>query len=477
MNSDPRRASEPVNDDDPVARFFAQQRDTVESQPASDLDWQRILRTARTTTRRRSHVTIIASAAVAIVALFAIWTWQQPAKQTGTDHTVPAATGRTFLGSSSAKAPNPSATQQPFAVPQSFTTWSVSYAAQDTLYALGAQTCSNALACPVLLRSTNSGNSWSAVHSFAGTNVSSATGQNVPSIQPSDAATQVRFATATTGYVFGGGLWVTHDGGASFTQMQHPGDTVLDVEIWQGQIMVLSASDCTQGVCSGPVYVSRISAQSNDDSDVVATMSPSSAISAGRIVVQNNQTYVEVTSSGDAASPSAMRLVGDNLVSLTGPSSCAGTPIRALTPATNISTLVLFGLCDERVSGSDSTYTVVRSTDDGQTWTTVSQSALTLPNLGRVWLAAADESHVVAATGGQPADGASTGSTSDDVMVSGDGGASFASAKVTTPATGVSWLASPGSRIFYALTRTNSKILVSDKYGQTQSWGFIDPTR
>ncbi|TWE12978.1 sialidase family protein [Rudaeicoccus suwonensis] len=475
MNSDPRRASEPVNDDDPVARFFAQQRDSVESQPATDLDWQRILRSARTTTRRRSHVTIIASAAVAIVALFAIWSWQQPTKQTGVDTTVPAATGQPRLGSGPATAPNSTATQQPFAVPKSFTTWSVSYAAQNTLYALGAQTCSSDGTCPVLLRSGTDGQTWSAVHTFEGTDVSSATGQTVPSIQPSGAATQVRFATATTGYVFGGGLWVTHDGGASFTQMQHPGDIVLDVEIWQGQIMVLSASGCTQGVCSGPVYVSKISAQSNNDTDMVATTSPSSAISAGRIVVQNNQTYVELTSSGSAASPSAMRLVGGNLVPLTGPSSCASTPIQALTPATNISALVLYGLCDERVSGADATYTVVRSTDDGQTWTTVSTSALTLPNLGQVWLAAADEKHVVAATGGQPAGSASTATGSGNVLVSGDGGGSFAPAAVATPATGVNWLASPGSRIFYAFTRTNSQILVSDDYGQT--WGVIDPTR
>lgn len=471
---------EPSADHDPVARFFATARAEVREDRATDLDWQRIVRGARRTSRRRSRLALLSSAAVAVLAIFAVFLWQQDGISDGVHRgeAVVGATDQVVTGEPTSAPPSVSAQQTPTTVPASFDTWSVSNAGLSTLYALGSQTCGGDT-CPVLLRSNTSGEKWNAVHRFTGTDVSAATGQAVPQIQPVRAITQTRFATPQTGYVFGGDLWVTHDAGASFTKMSHPGQTVLDVEINQNQAVLLSADNCGQGVCNGPVYVSRFDPAKNSIATADAEVKPSTQISGGTVVVQNGQAFIQLTPSDPSSAVAPMRLDDSTLTRVDAPPACRGASLQALTAATNTKNLLLFALCDPRTTADNHlSYTIVRSDDGGRSWRSISVGALKLPRLGQVSLAAADSQHLVASAGGpRETSGVPASSGEDSLMVSNNGGHGFGAATPPKgqqlPGTGFDWTASAGAGIVYAVPRTTHGFWSTTDFGA--SWSVIDP--
>lgn len=473
---------EPSAEHDPVADFFSAARAEVREEAASDVDWQRIVHDARRTSRRRNRLAVLSSAAVAVIAVFAIFLWQQNGMDDGVRR------GKVIAGATDEVAPDGptssptsvSPQQRPTKVPDSFRTWSVTNAGQSTLYALGSQDC-NGDTCPVLLKSGTNGKSWAAVHTFSGTDVSAATGTtDVARIQPQRAVTQTRFATPSTGYVFGGDLWVTRDSGASFTKMPHPGDMVLDVEMNQGHAVLLSADNCAQGVCNGPVYVSRFTPAATRVTRSDVEMTPNSSIRAGSVAVQSGTVIVQLAAA-DAGKPIApMRLDDAKLTRLKSPSACEGAPLQSVTPATNDTTrLKLFALCNPRRSGSsDMAYTIVTSDDAGKTWQTVSRGALILPRLGDVWLAAADSDHLVASAGGpRETAGVPAPDGDDSLMHSSNGGHGFAAVTPPKgekpPRTGFDWSASAGGAIFYAVPRTTHGFWMATSFDG--AWTLVDP--
>ncbi|MFC6706432.1 WD40/YVTN/BNR-like repeat-containing protein [Flexivirga alba] len=481
MNEE-RHDAETGAEHDAVAEFFAAARGQVRDERATDLDWQRILSGSRRSSRRRNRLAMLSSAAVAIIAIFAVFLWQQNGIGGGVQRgeAIVGATDKAQSGEPTSSPSSVSPQQQPTSVPDSFRTWSVSYAGQSVLYALGSQACGGDT-CPVLLKSGTNGRSWAAVHKFTGTDVSAATGNAVPQIQPQRALSQTRFATPSTGYVFGGDLWVTRDSGASFTKMSHPGTTVLDVEINQGQAVLLSADNCGQGECNGPIHVTRFDPAKGSISDSGVEMTPSSPIRAGNVVVQNGQAFVQLTAVDGAKPVAPLRLDGSKLTAMSGPSDCGGTALQSVTPATNNSTQVqLFALCKPTNSGTSHTsYTIVSSDDAGKSWKSVSSGALTLPRLGQVWLAAADAKHLVASAGGPREIAGVPAPNGDGSLMFSTNGQGFGPATTPkgakVPATGFDWTASAGGGIFYAVPRATATpgFWTTTDYGKT--WTLVDP--
>lgn len=480
MNERPRDAhrGEPAAEHDAVADFFAHARAHIRDERATDLDWQRIVDGARRTGRRRNRLALLSSAAVAIIALFAVFLWQQDGIGGGVQRgeAIVGATNPAVTGMPTVSPTSVSPQQQPTKVPDSFRTWSVSNAGSSTLYALGSQQCGGDT-CPVLLRSGTNGGSWTAVHEFTGTDVSAATDSDVPQIQPQRALSETRFATPSTGYVFGGDLWVTHDSGASFSKVSHPGTIVLDVEISQGAAVLLSADNCGQGVCNGPIHVSRFDPTKGKIDGSGAEVTPSSPIRAGHLAVRNGQVFVQLTGADGAKPVAPMRLDGSKLTTLTSPNACGGTVLQSITPTTS-GDVKLFALCNPLKSGaSDTSYTIVRSIDAGKSWQSVTVNALTLPRLGQVWLAAADSKHLVASAGGpRETSGVPAPNGDGSLMVStnGQGFGPAATPKGTQlPRTGFDWAASAGGEIFYAVPRTTPGFWMTDKFGGP--WTLVDP--
>ncbi|GGB20968.1 hypothetical protein GCM10011492_08630 [Flexivirga endophytica] len=478
--NDGHNHGEPSDQRDAVAGFFAAARSQVRDQPATDLDWQRIVHESRRSSRRRNRLALLSSAAVAIIAIFAVFLWQQNGMGDGVRRGEAIVGGNPVTTGEPTSSPSSvSSAQRPTTVPDSFRTWSVSNAGQSTVYALGAQDCEGDDACPVLLRSGTNGRTWTAVHRFDGTDVSAATGTDVPQVQPERAVTQTRFATPQTGYVFGGDLWVTRDGGASFTKMSHPGSTVLDVEINSQHAVLLSSDNCGQGVCNGPVYVTRFDPAKGTITGPDAQVTPRAQVSAGTVTVQNDQVIVQLTAANAGASIAPMRLDDKKLTTLNAPPACSGAALQSVTPATNSKQLQLFALCNPQKAGNSQTsYTIVRSDDAGKSWSSVSRGALILARLGDVWLAAADSKHLVASAGGpRESTGVPAPNGDDSLMVSNNGGNGFGAATPPKgqqlPGTGFDWTASAGGGIVYAVPRTTHGFWMTSDYGT--KWTVVDP--
>ncbi len=467
--------AEPSQADDPVARFFARARDEVEPQPITDLSWQEVVRGRRTSRRPRSWYTAVATAAAACVALFAVWTWQQtPIDQQSVTPGSPVVSAPSVAVPTGSAPPEVSKAQQPRAVPKSFVTWSLSNAGSGTLYDLGSSNCQQEV-CVTLLRSSDNGHSWDAVHTFADVDTSSATGSNVPQVQPTRAVSQVRFITPQVGYVFGGDLWITRDRGASFTKMDHPGQTVLDVEIHHGRVIVVSADGCIQGSCSGPIYVSRTTADAKGIATPTATTQPAHPITSATAVVHERSAFVQLASRKSGSGSTVLRLSGSQLTQIKAPSACTDSGLRSLTVAADVDKLV-YAVCRPVNRQQNISYTLVRSTDGGHHWTVMSTGALVVPRLGQLTVAADDSTHVVVSMGGPRDPGGPTASSSvGSLQQSDDGGRSFhhvqTSAKL--PAGGFDWAASPGGDEFYALSHQSPTYWKSVDNGNR--WTVVDP--
>lgn len=316
--------------------------------------------------------------------------------------------------------------------------WALSARFGSTQFALAQSTCAGT-PCPVLLRTQDGGRTWQQVHAFTQADVSSAQGDAQPLIQPAGAISELRFLDARTGYLFGSDLWVTHDAGRTFTQVQHPGVSVLDVAAHDGQAFALTGASCIQGGCSGRIEVARIgTGRAPAVADAVAGVTPSGEVADARLVTAGKNLLVLTRaerSGGDASG--AWRLTGGALTPLAAPPACNGKPLEAA--AGLGSTSRMLAVCDAVVTARATSYSSVTSADGGATWQLAGAGNLSLPTQGHVSLAAKDATHVVATSGGprEALDGTTRSLPDVAVAASADGGRTWRRATVTpAPAPG-----------------------------------------
>lgn len=480
---DPR--DEPIadltDDGDPVADFFAQHRAGVRPEPPESDRWEQIVHQANRP--RRQPWWGLAAAVAAVLAIgTAAWSVQQT--PFGQDHI---SRGQQVAGVASGPDPvatdNPSdvgsPAQQPQAVSSTFRTWSMSNAGSGTLYVLGSTACADDL-CPTLLRTTDNGTSWAQVHAFDRTDTASVGGDEVPFVQPERAVTEVRFVSPTTGFVFGGDLWMTSDRGVSFTRLEHPGQTVLDVEIYRGLVYILSSDGCVQGRCTGPLTLSRASisqggkVEPNATQQTIAVRDPSAPIDDAQLVARDGEVFVQPYSvRGPATAP--WHIEGNQMVSMAARAACGDSPLQSLTAATNVKDR-LFAACGGQLHGDLASYTVVTSSDRGRTWQAV-PAPMQVPRIGRLSLAASDAQHVVVSVGG-PRAAAGPTTVADPkatLQVTADGGRTWNRPRQepTPPASGFDWTASPGGAEMYAIPRITAGYWHSGDLGET--WTVVDP--
>ncbi|GAB3584628.1 beta propeller repeat protein [Calidifontibacter terrae] len=475
---------EPAAEHDPVADFFAAHRSELQTEEADELTWARIARGARAGRAPRSGRTWVGSVgacAAVLIAVFAVWTWRQQPIDSGSVRAgqmlsqgpeVPASgDGGGNSGVATAQRPGP--------VPTGFVPWSLSNAGRGTVYALGSATCDGST-CPTLLRSADDGGTWTAVQTFHGTDVSSLVGTDVPAVQPDRAVSEVRFADQQVGYVYGGDLWVTSDRGASFEIANHPGETVLDLEIWAERVYLLTADNCVQGACAGPLYLSSASATSPSGFTQVVTTRLTRPIEDASLTVSGsraagNDIVVVQTQGQNRVTQAPYRLSDGKLVTMTGPAQrCGENPIAAMTISSD-SANRLIGLC--RKDPAVPTYTVITSVDAGRSWSAVAGGSVTLPDVGRLSIAATDATHIAVSAGGPRGSSYPTGSQAERALqVSSDGGRSFTVPTLSSapPASGFDWTASPGAGWFYAVSHTTGGFWASQNFGRT--WKVISPS-
>jgi hypothetical protein len=127
-------------------------------------------------------------------------------------------------------------TPVPPGVPAGFAALSVTFVSPSMGFVLGTSTCSAADGCLALLRTSDSGHTWTAVQPPP-THVSRTTPGGVR---------KVRFADARNGWAFDSDLWATHDGGAHWTQLALLGSAsnvdVQSLEVSSGVVHALVVS-------------------------------------------------------------------------------------------------------------------------------------------------------------------------------------------------------------------------------------------
>src|SRR5581483_5765374 len=110
-------------------------------------------------------------------------------------------------------------------VPAGFAAVSITFVSPEDGFVLGSAPCAAAQPCTVILRTSDTGKTWHRI--------------GAPPAQVSQPGggdadiSEIRFATADDGWVFGPKVWATHDGGEHWTAIPHDGD-VKDLEASAG---------------------------------------------------------------------------------------------------------------------------------------------------------------------------------------------------------------------------------------------------
>ncbi|QGN57546.1 hypothetical protein [Nostocoides sp. HKS02] len=456
--SDHRTISDPGPDPgfDPVDAFFTHERRATRALEAGDAQWDGILVRARRERMRRMRSTTAWAAAAAALVAAGVWGLSGRLGPVTPADTSPPVTSPSTQAPS--PTPHPSRSSQPTPstssgsvgtpMPSTFRVQSLSTGDAHHLYALGTAACSGGASCPMLAVSADNGRSWRLVHTFPSNATANATaGTQAGTPVPGPAAlSQVRFASSSIGWVFGGGAMRTSDGGATWQSYAHGSGTVLDLETNGKDVVLTTADRCSQGTCSGGIQVLRAPVTASAATDAVGTIVAGTVLGAP-ISWHGGDAYLSpvVTNETSGTVAEAMVLRADGLHPA-GPARCANdsSAPQVVTPAAGTT---LFALCVTGAAMSHLGYEVQATGDAAAAWRVVSTDALILVHAGSTSFAAADGSALLAVSGGSP-------DVHGSMAVSSDGGATWHTPRTAppTPDHGWAWVGAPGGPTFYAIS-------------------------
>ncbi len=155
----------------------------------------------------------------------------------------PRSTSPTTAAGAAAGAP-PSSGPAGGPVPKNFSPESVTFVSLTSGWVLGTAPCASP-PCTSVVRTSDGGKTW----------------VGIPAPRTSGVH-EIRFADLNDGWAYGNELWVTHDGGAHWTQLHldavAPGSTVLDLEAASGQVYAaVPSTDGTVRIETSPVGSDR----------------------------------------------------------------------------------------------------------------------------------------------------------------------------------------------------------------------------
>lgn len=440
---------------DPVADFFAAEREDVRDLRGDDARWLDITREAGRPRRAGWLRYAVVAAAVVVIggSAWAVGTTRvnQPVAQSR-----PSVTQTVYVTES----PSPSAVPDPTAaapsipstagaasgvtsVPPDFAVSSVSTVRSGRLFALGRASCAGA-PCALVATSSDGGATWGVRGRLPGMSVAARDGVGALT-RSASTVTDVRFASDTVGWAFGATVWRTTDGGRSWVPYPHGGGSaVLDVETDGTDVVLTTAAGCAGSACSGPVTVLRAPGRATSATsagDVGGTID-APGVTAADIGWSAGKAVITIVPVSGAGIPPQLLLT--NGLHPVGVSGCV-TPgaARLVTPAAGTT---LFALCPPQGATGHVVYGVAASSDGGATWTPVSSDGPSLVNAGAVSVTASDPAHLLAVSGG-------SADLHGSMTVSADGGRTWHDPVQPPPLPdrGWGWVGSPGPGTFYAV--------------------------
>jgi hypothetical protein len=446
--------SGPGPDFDPVDAFFTRERRSTPALEAGDAQWDGILVRARGERIRRLRSSAAWAAAAAVLVAAGVWGLSGRLGPVTPAATTPPATSPSSPSPTSAPSttsrptPSTSAGSLGAPVPSSFRVRSLSTGDAHHLYAFGTAGCTGGAACPTLAASADNGTSWHLVHTFPSTATASApTGTQAGTPLPGSAAlSQVRFASASVGWVFGGGAMRTSDGGTTWQPYPHGSGTVLDLETDGKDVVLTTADGCSQGTCTGPIRVLRAPVTASAATDVAGAITGGTVLGAP-ISWHGGHAYISpMTASGATGTGLQVMVLRADGLHVAGPARC-GSDSSAPEVVAPAAGTTLFAVCVTSGAAGHLGYEVQASSDAAAAWHVVSADALVLVHAGTTSFAAADASALLAVSGGTP-------DLHGSMAVSGDGGATWHTPRPAppTPDHGWAWVGAPGGPTFYAVS-------------------------
>ncbi|HEY8653327.1 MAG TPA: sialidase family protein [Dermatophilaceae bacterium] len=433
-------------DPDPVEELFERERNQIVSQHGNDVHWQGIVRRARADRRSRffGYVAGVAAAGLVIGGI----TYGAALHNSS----VPL-TAATNGGGAAIQTPRPVATGEQKPVPASFAAMSISNVGQGNIFVLGSSCRESTPHCAVLIGSTDNGQTW---HQTSGIKAIGSVAMPTLGKDPSagNGVSQVRFANARIGWIFGLDVQYTTDGGKTFRPYDHLGQFVTDVETDGTQVIVTSVDQCSNTVCKGTYHVARASITATGATAEVGTGATVRGLDDLQIVFDAKQPYV---SPRWALPPTSgfepQRVTAGGLEPVSRLGGACGSPSEQDLIATADPQGGLFAFCAAAGGGAAGSMgmAVFSSTDQGRSWTAVSSDALILVNPlvnpGSRFFAGANAKDLLAVSGGDPA-------IHGSMQVSHDGGRSWHSpgSPPPMPTNGWAWIGAPGGKTFYAIS-------------------------
>ncbi|WP_347354894.1 sialidase family protein, partial [Intrasporangium sp.] len=445
--------------------FFSRERNAAPVLPSDPFRWQRIVARGRAPDTPWTRYLLVA-AALLVVAGALGWGLLRtgptpgpstpasssalapsPTRTTSPGPSVPPTTAPTPPGTLLATSPATTG-QVPAAlpVPASFRVRSVTTADDRHLYALGVLACPGGT-CPALAASDDNGRTWRLRHTFAASaSPATSTGAVLGAPEGGGRLGSVRFANPSIGWVFGGAVLRTTDGGRTWQPYDHRGGDVIDLETDGTDVVLTTAPRCSDGTCHGAITVSRAPVGAAAATDVVGTIDGAAGVTGAVVAWHAGVAYISPTvrprPGGLPPGPVVVRPDGLHAV---GPQACGrGQGVQLVAPAAGP---VIFAVCASSGAAGHVGYAVQASTDRGATWALVSTDRLVLVDAGPTAFAAADGSSLLAVSGGsRDLHGSMRRST--------DGGATWASPgrPPALPSQGWAWVGAPGGSVYYALS-------------------------
>jgi hypothetical protein len=227
-------------------------------------------------------------------------------------------------------------------------------------WVLGTAPCTTA-PCTSIVRTTNGGQAWVGIP---------APKDNLSTLSSSpNGVSEIRFADRLDGWVFGPDLWSTHDGGATWNQVQLPGPDpeVVDLEASAGRVEVIVGTDClaTNG-CRDQLW------QSPAGSDRFAAI-PGVDLSGASFDVGDLSLHADigylVGRSTDASNGHEISLLwrtADGVHWVHAPTVCPGTLAITSVAAVDVNRAAL--LCSGNAATGNTTKELYATSDGGRTW-------------------------------------------------------------------------------------------------------------
>jgi hypothetical protein len=460
---------------DPVEAFFARERREVRDLPSGPDHWEGILSESRRPARR-GWLPYLGAAAAAAVVVGAI-----AYGTTGdrTHETPPASASRlatatvtqtvTAPVTGSSPAPTPSSGSSsttppgPLPAPVSFEAVSMSYAGDGHVYAMGSARCGDtAPHCVAVVGSDDDGATWTTRASFP---KSVTSGARTP--DQANQLTGIRFARPQVGYLYGGVVLRTTDGGGHWASFDIGGQRVLSLESDGNTVWFVTAGRCRHGAQPDQRGCSDIAVWSASVDSTRATKVRDLGLShdadSAWLSMDGSDAYVSVSYADQSLQTLPQRVSGTP-TTMPRPKGCASTGGVWLW-GTAKADGHLVAACAS-ASAPAKTYAISSSGDRGKSWSPAAEAPdLGTPGPAGAWLTAVDARHLVAVQQGLPTSSSVAEPTT--LISSADGGRTWTSPQGAGSSDSWSWAGAAGGGLVYAVGGGPGSFEVSTDSGAT----------